>query len=106
MLTKILYPKTIEELLNKLEYSINQEQNIEKLESLIKIKNWFSNLNYNLTYKCSDSEYLKLYSSDNNYALQVWNHSDVVDSIKFNLVSNFPSIYNIDITEIIFQEEN
>lgn len=95
---KILFPKTVEDLLEKLEYTLKQEQNLDLINDLTKVKKWFCDLKYELNYVCSDNEYLKLFITGEDYALQVWEHGDLVDSIKFNLISNFPSIYNTDKT--------
>ena len=93
-----LYPKDIKMLYKKINYIISNEQNQEKISQLV---NWIESLNYNFKYICDDNEFLKIYYDNNKYSLQVWKHNINVDSIEFNLISNFYSEYDNEITEII-----
>lgn len=96
-----LYPKDIKMLYKKINYIISNEQNQEKISQLVNWIEWFESLNYNFKYICDDNEFLKIYYDNNKYSLQVWKHNINVDSIEFNLISNFYSEYDNEITEII-----
>lgn len=98
---KQIYPQNIENLLKKINYIIDNEQNIEKIKNLIKWKEWYESLNYKFEYVCEDNEFLKAYYDNNKYALQIWYHGTKVDSIVFNLVANYYSEYDNEITEVI-----
>ena len=45
---KILYPKTIEDLMDNVSFLIEHEQNFELIENLTLWVKWFEGLNYNL----------------------------------------------------------
>lgn len=96
-----LYPQSITDLLNKIDFIIKNDESIERINNMEQWLKWFSQLNYTLNYKLLKNEYLRAYSQNGNFALQVWVHSEIVDSIKFNLVSNHYNDYNREET-IIF----
>ena len=93
-----LYPKTIEKLLEKIDYIIANEQNTEKITKMKKWVKWYNEQNYILKYKCKENEYLKIFYNNDKYALQIWKHNEHVDSIIFNLLSNFYSEYDSEST--------
>lgn len=99
-----LYPKTIEELIFKLNFIIENEQNDERIVKNLNWIEWYKNLDYKFSYSCSNNEFLMAFSDGNKYALQVWNHSDDVDSFVINLVSNHYSEYNTDDTVVIMSD--
>lgn len=96
-----MYPQSIEKLFEKLEFILENEQNQEKIIKLTNWIDWFKSLEYDFKYICNDNEFLKIYCNDKKYALQVWRHNDDIDSIVFNLVSNYYSEYDNELTDII-----
>lgn len=101
MNNELLYPKNIEKLYYKIEYIIENDENEDKIENLTNWLNWFQSLNYKLDYKCRKDEFLKPYYENEKYSLQVWKHNKNVDSIVFNLISNYYSEYDTDVTKVI-----
>ena len=97
----ILYPKNIDNLLKKNELIIQNEQNIEKIDKFIKWKNWFTTQNYNYDYVCKKNEFLKSYCDNNQFSLQIWHHGNKVDSIICNLLTNYYSEYNTELTKVV-----
>ena len=97
---KLIYPKTIEELKNKIAYIIENDENQERTSNLYDFFEWYDNQNYDFKYICEENEFLKPYYNNGKYALQVWIHNMDVDTLKFNLLSNFYSEYDDDITLI------
>lgn len=101
MKSDCLYPKNIEKLFAKIDYVIKNEQNYEKIEKINNWVKWYNSQSYKLEYKCKKDEYLKIYCHNNKFALQVWKHNEQVDSIEFNLLSNYYSEYDSEITKIV-----
>lgn len=97
---KLIYPKTIEDLMSKITYIMENDENEEKMLNLYNFIEWYNDLNYDFKYLCEENEFLKPYYNNGKYALQVWVHNTDVDVLKFNLISNFYSEYNDDITLI------
>lgn len=95
---ELLYPKSIKLLLEKMNYIIDNESNVNKVANINNWLEWFKKENYKLNYICKDNEYLRAYYDNNKYGLQVWKHNDEVDSVMFNLFSNYYSEYDTDIT--------
>ena len=95
-----LYPQNIEDLFSKIEFIIENEQNQEKIFSLLNWIDWYKSQNYNFKYVCNDNEFLKAFYDDDKYSLQIWEHNLQVDSIKFNLLSNHFSEYDNELTQI------
>lgn len=95
-----LYPKTIEKLFEKIIYIITNEQNGEKILNLTNWIEWYNNQDYKFDYLCKENEFLKVFYNNDKFALQVWKHNDNVDSVSFNLLSNYYSEYDNDITKI------
>ena len=52
-------------------------------------------------YNLKENEFLRSYSKDNKYSLQVWKHTEIVDSVEFDLLANHYSDYSRDITKIV-----
>jgi len=100
MNSKLLYPKTIEYLLEKITYTIENDENKEKNLNLYNWREWFNEQKYNHEYICEEKEFLKVFYDNEKYALQVWIHGEDVDYLKFNLLSNYYSEYDTDITLI------
>lgn len=98
---KILYPKTIEDLMVNVSFLIEHEQNFELIENLTLWVKWFEGLNYNLNNELNDDEYLRAYYYDGIFALQIWKHSDFVDSCLKTLITNKFNVYCDDDTVII-----
>lgn len=96
-----LYPQSVEKLYEKIKFIIKNEQNQEKILQLTNWVDWFESQKYDFKYVCNDNEFLKIYFNDDKYALQVWKHNDDIDSIEFNLLSNYYSEYDNELTEII-----
>ncbi len=102
MNNKINYPKNIEDLYKKIDFIIKNEQTEEKIRLIYKWLEWFKKNQFKIIYKCKTNEYLKIYySADNKYGLQIWIHNKNIDSIKFNLISNYYSEYDTDKTIIV-----
>ena len=95
-----LYPKTLDNLLFKLNFIIENEQNGEKISKILSWIEWFNEQKYNLNYTLNDNEFLMAYYKENKFALQVWKHEETIDSIEFNLIANFYSEYNNENTII------
>lgn len=93
-----LYPKTIEELMEKLNYIVSNEENEDKVNDILSWIEWYNEQEYTLTYRLVNNEYLSVFIENDKKALQVWIHNEEVDSIKFNLLSNYYSDYDIDVT--------
>lgn len=98
---KQLYPQNIELLFQKIDYIIKNEQNQDKIINLINWIQWFESLNYNFQYVCNDDQFLKVFYDEHKYALQIWKHTNSVDCIEFNLISNHYSEYDNELTEVI-----
>ena len=96
-----LYPKSIENLMLKLQFIIKNEQNNNKIISIINWIDWFNKQKYTLKYELKDNEYLMAFYDNEKNALQVWNHGSDVDSVELNLISNFYSDYDTDITIVV-----
>ena len=94
------FPKTISDL--KVYHSFlikdNNDYFIENLTLWVK---WFEGLNYNLNNELNDDEYLRAYYYDGIFALQIWKHSDFVDSCLKTLITNKFNVYCDDDTVII-----
>lgn len=97
---EIIYPQNIQNLYKKLNYIIQNEENEEKVLNIKRWKKWYESQNYDFKYVCKENEYLKEYCAENKYSLQIWKHDSFVDSIEFNLLSNYYSEYDNEITEI------
>lgn len=95
-----LYPKTLDNLLFKLNFIIENEQNGEKISKILSWIDWFNEQKYHLNYILKDKEFLMAYYEENKFALQVWKHEKTIDSIEFNLITNFYSEYNNENTII------
>ena len=50
-----LYPQNIEDLFSKIEFIIENEQNQEKIFSLLNWIDWYKSQNYNFKYVCNDN---------------------------------------------------
>lgn len=98
---EIMYPQNIKDLFEKIDEIVKNEENFEKVTNINNWVNWFKSLNYEFKYVCAENEYLKIYYHYNKYALQIWEHNDDIDSVKFDLVSNYYSEYDNELTEII-----
>lgn len=100
-----LYPKNLDELTSKLAKFLKQEENEQKLHNILNWQKWLEEVlatGYKLKYHFKDNEFLKEYCDvEGKYALQVWMHSDVVDTLKSNLITNHYSEYNDNNTETI-----
>lgn len=97
---EIIYPQNIQNLYEKLNYIIQNEENEEKILQIKNWLKWYESQSYDFKYVCKENEYLKEYSVENKYSLQIWKHESYVDSIVFNLLSNYYSEYDNEITEI------
>lgn len=105
MSNRELYPKTVEDLLKKLDVLIEKEESISKKNNIAKWIEWFKSMKYNLSYKCLDNEFLKIYNDgDGRYALQLWEHGEEVDVIKYDLLSNYYSEYGTDTSYVIAED--
>lgn len=101
MKNEILYPTTIDNLLKKNEYLIENEQNENVINDLINWNKWFNSLKIDFIINLEENEYLKSYIFDDNYSLQVWIHTENVDSIRYNIITNHYSEFNNENTIII-----
>lgn len=101
MNNKLKYPRSIDALIEKLNYIIKNDENELRILNMQNWLDWFSKLNYTLSYDLKENEFLRAYSKDNKYSLQVWKHTEVVDSVEFDLLANHYSDYSIEITEIV-----
>lgn len=99
-----LYPKTIGELQIKLD-NINTV-NESKLEEIKEWKHWIESNKIETSYECSENEYLKEFSNNNKFALQLWERLEDFEVLKYNLISNHYSEYNDENTKIINDELN
>ncbi len=95
------YPKTIEELKEKIDYIIDNDENIDRVKNMQNWLNWFDNLNLVLQYKLEENEYLRAYCNDNNFSLQIWKHNEIVDSAVCNVISNYYNEYNNESTIVV-----
>ena len=95
-----LYPTTIENLMLKLNYIIKNDQNQEKALRITEWVNWFKKQEYTLEYKFKDGEFLMAFNNNGKFSLQVWKHTDNIDSIMFNLISNHYDEYNTEDTQL------
>ena len=96
-----LYPQSVEKLFEKIDYIISNEQNQEKIINLTNWLEWFKSLNYDFRYVCDENEFLKPFYDENKFALQIWKHEKEVDSIEFNLISNYYSEYDNELTQLV-----
>ena len=85
----------------KLQFIIKNEQNNNKIIDIINWIDWFNKQKYILKYELKENEYLMAFYDNGKNALQVWNHGSDVDSVELNLISNFYSEYDTDITTIV-----
>lgn len=95
-----LYPTTIENLIFKLNYIIKNDQNQDKALRIIEWLNWFGKQEYTLNYKFKDGEFLMAFYNNGKFSLQVWKHTETIDSIMFNLISNHYDEYNTEDTQL------
>ena len=101
MTNEQLYPKDITKLFEKINFILKNEENQEKISNINNWKAWFILQKYQLEYVCKNNEFLKIYYDNNKYSLQVWKHDSNIDSIKFNLISNYYSEYDNELTKVI-----
>ena len=101
MKNEILYPKNIDNLYKKLEYIIDNDENIDRIQNMTKWLEWFKKLNMNPKINLKTNEYLRAYYSNNNCSLQVWIHGEVVDSASYDLIANYYGKYYCDTTIIV-----
>ena len=94
MNTSLLYPKTISDLQEKIEFIIKNDESVERINNMKRWLNWFSLTEFKLNYKLHKNEYLRAFSKGDDFALQVWVHNEIVDSIRFNLLCNHYSDFN------------
>lgn len=98
-----VYPQNIDELINKMNNDLKNNQNIDQTKQIIEWLKWYSSLELNKEFQCSNNDFLKAHSKNGNFALQLWEHDVLVDHIKYNIVANFPSEYSNE--ETIFTNE-
>lgn len=101
MKKEVIYPKNINDLLTKINYIINNDENTDRVNNMTKWLEWFENLNIKLEIKLKSNEYLRAYYNNNNCSLQVWNHGKLVDSAAYDLVSNYYGKYYSQNTIIV-----
>ena len=101
MNNRLKYPRSIETLIEKLNYIIKNDENELRILNMKNWLDWFLELNYTLSYNLKENEFLRSYSKDNKYSLQVWKHTEIVDSVEFDLLANHYSDYSRDITKIV-----
>ena len=98
---RIVYPKTIEDLMSNVSYLMDSEQNFDVINNLSLWIKWFKSLKYEFKEVLNDDEYLRAYFYDGNFALQIWKHSDLVDSCLRTLITNKFNVYCDENTIII-----
>lgn len=96
-----LYPKTIENLMERIDFIIKNDNNEDRVKNMKNWKIWFSNINYQLAEVLEEKQYLRAFCKEEKYALQIWNIQDSVNSLDSNLVANYHSAYNTSKTLII-----
>lgn len=101
MKNEILYPKNIEDLNQKINYIISNDENIDRIHNMEKWLKWFSNLNLELKFKLNSNEYLRAYYKNDECSLQVWVHDDNVDFALYDLIANNYGKYYVDDTIIV-----
>lgn len=98
---KTLYPKTIKDLYSKIDYIMKNDEDTNKIKELEEWLNWSKKIDNNHDIKLRENEYLKAFHENKKYALQVWRHTNIVDSVVTNLISNHYSVYNSEYTIIL-----
>lgn len=93
-----LYPKSIEDLYKKIDFLIANEENQKTISDLTNWISWYKSIKYNFNYVCKENEYLKPYFDNGKCSLQLWKHDESVDSILFNLLSNYFCEYDNEST--------
>lgn len=101
MKNEILYPKNIDNLFQKIEYIIKNDENVDRIHNMTKWLEWFKKLNIKPEINLRANEYLRAYYNNNNCSLQVWIHGEIVDSASYDLIANYYGKYYCDKTFIV-----
>lgn len=94
----VLYPKNTDELITNILLLMDGEENFGFVDSISSWLKLFRSLNYKFEDKLKDNEYLRVYYNDSILALQIWKHSDLVDSCLRTLITNKFIVYCDDKT--------